>query len=45
MGIVVGILMDRLMMMHRFMMLAMMHRMMRLRHRKTGHGKKYYCSQ
>jgi hypothetical protein len=40
-----GIVMHRTMMMHRFMMLAMMHGMMRLRHRKSGHGKKNNCSQ
>jgi hypothetical protein len=39
-----GRMMDR-MMMNRFMMLAMMDRMMRLRHRKPGHGKKDNCSQ
>jgi len=40
--------MDRVMdrpMMNRFMVPAMMHRMMSLRHRKSGHGKKDNCSQ
>jgi len=40
-----GRVMDRTMMNRFMVMLAMMHRMMRLRHRKPGHGKKNHCSQ